>query len=101
MGLSGASARVSELDLGQLGRADHGVGVLQEAAPGTLVVVGAVVGLCVAVCCAEVVAAPEDGRQNGHVPRVLRYARALGQGARGPGVGFRLVVHHHAYYTAT
>lgn len=46
---------LSASDLGQLGSADERVGLLQEAPPGTLVVVRAVVDLSVAVLGTEVV----------------------------------------------
>lgn len=46
-------------DLGQLGSVDDGVGFLEEAAAGALVVVRAVMGLRIAVGGAEIVTTPE------------------------------------------
>lgn len=50
---------MSGLDLRQLGSTDERVGLLEKPPSGTLVVIGAVVRLCVAVGGTEVVTTPE------------------------------------------
>lgn len=58
-GACGPATPPAGLDLGQLGGTDQRVGLLQEPSSSALVVICAVMCLCIAVRCAEVVAAPE------------------------------------------